>query len=151
MKMIINQKDHYAGNCGLALRSSAVFYYLASPLVRTTISVSNYWKFKNNLDVTIVASTRGMDGTLARREVLEFNDGLVLNYRPQENFEGSVEIEALSLKNLRIPYAAIMAIYESPRSVSMVHSYARNWVRSPWCADLSGICPAFRDRIRGSA
>ena len=28
--------------------------------------------------------------------------------------------------NLRIPYAAIMAIYETKKSVSMVHSYARN-------------------------
>jgi hypothetical protein len=56
---------------------------------------------------------------------LPFDGANVINFRPTIS-EGSVEIEAFGSRNLRIPYAAVMALYETPHSVTMVHAYARN-------------------------
>ena len=36
-------------------------------------------------------------------------------------------MEAFSQVDLRIPYAAVMGIYETKQSVSMVHSYSRTY------------------------
>ena len=46
---------------------------------------------------------------------------------PEKNFEGSVEVEVFAIRNMRIPYAAIMAVYECKDSISMVHSYTRTY------------------------
>ena len=46
------------------------------------------------------------------------------NYTLEEDH--SIEVEAFSNENLKIPYAAVMAIYETEKSISMVHSYSRN-------------------------
>ena len=40
---------------------------------------------------------------------------------------GSVELKALANEDIRIPYAAFMAIYETDQSISMVHSYSRSY------------------------
>ncbi len=133
-KLLINQADHFKQNFGEVLRSSAIFYYRESADFQTTISFMNYWKIKRDLQVGVVASVREMSGKLIKRERLEFQSGTVINYRPSLAelglgaafvFEGSIEIEVFCLKNLVIPYAAIMAIYESKFGISMVHSYAR--------------------------
>lgn len=126
---LISQKDNFKGNFGYVARSSAIFYYKMAPHIRTTISFMDYWSVKRNIEVMIVASTRDVDGSLKLREVLNFANGNVINYRPQvgENFEGSVEIEVFAAQNMVIPYAAIMAIYEWPLSISMVHSYGRTY------------------------
>ncbi|MEP6672661.1 MAG: hypothetical protein ABJF10_26085 [Chthoniobacter sp.] len=125
----ISQKSNYAGDFGVVLRSSALFYYRNKKAsFSTTFSFLNYWKQKRDLQVAIIASLRDMTGRLFRREELKFGDGEVLNYRPcgtDEDFEGSVEIEIFSTQNLVIPYAAVMAIYETPKGVSIVHSYGR--------------------------
>ncbi len=125
----ISQKANYAGDFGVVLRSSALFYYRSKKAsFSTTYSFMNYWKRKRGLHVAIIASLRDMSGRLVRREELKFSEGEVLNYRPcgkEEDFEGSVEIEIFSTQNLVIPYAAIMAIYETFQGVSIVHSYGR--------------------------
>jgi hypothetical protein len=124
-KTLISQADNYAGNFGEVLRSSAIFWSKNDKHLRTTISVSNYWKYKNITDVRVLINLRDLSGELINRKVVDFEKGYVCNYSPPDDFEGSVEVEAFSAKNMRIPYAAVMAIYESSRSVSMVHSYAR--------------------------
>ncbi|HEX7674835.1 MAG TPA: hypothetical protein VF412_11725 [Bdellovibrio sp.] len=126
-KISLNQKDNYHGNFGEVLRSSSNFYYRHDEKFRTTLSFFNYWHFKNDNSVTLVANIRRMDGTLLRRERLKFEQGEVINYRPSVNtpFEGSVEIESFSLQNLRIPYSAVMAFYETEKSIVQVHSYSR--------------------------
>src|SRR5581483_10002156 len=125
----ISQKSNYAGDFGVVLRSSALFYYRnKEEAFTTTFSFMNYWKQRRDLHVAIIASLRDMSGRLVRREELTFTDGEVLNYRAcreGEDFEGSVEIEIFSTQNLKIPYAAIMGIYETPKGVSIVHSYGR--------------------------
>jgi len=124
MARVINQEANYTADFGAIFRSSAIFYKPCG--VKATISFSNYWKFKNSLDVGVVATFRTMDGALVARRELKFEEGNVINIEVLEIEEGSVEIEAFSSKNLRIPYAAIMGIYETENSVSMVHSYGRN-------------------------
>ena len=117
---------------GVVLRSSGIFYYKKSSDFKTTISLLNYWKIKRGIDVTIICSTRKLDGTLVLRERIQFDTSDVINYIPhiagiteQSDFEGSVEVEAFSSEDLVIPYAAIMVIYESKFGISMTHTYGR--------------------------
>lgn len=118
----LDQNKNYRAEFGLVFRSSAIFAVF--PSVNLTISVLNYWKLKNGLEVALVATCRDMAGAVQSRHQLEF-EGSVLNFSPSIR-EGSVEIEAFGNRNMRIPYAAIMGVYETDSSVSMVHSYARN-------------------------
>ncbi len=124
-RVFISQKDNYQGNFGEVLRSSAIFYVINSKTIKTTISFSNYWKYKNNLDVCVILNLRNLKGKLFDRKLINFDDTDVCNYSPPKSFEGSVEVEVFSIVNMRIPYAAIMAVYEANNSISMVHSYAR--------------------------
>ncbi|MXN64425.1 hypothetical protein GR183_05875 [Stappia sp. GBMRC 2046] len=124
MGRLIDQESNYAGDFGAAFRSSAIFYKPNG--VKTTISFSNYWYFKNSLEVGLVVSYRRMNGELVTRKEYRFTAGNVINIEVSEIDEGSVEIEAFSSKNLKIPYAAIMCVYETENGVSMVHSYGRN-------------------------
>lgn len=124
MSQLIDQRANHAGDFGAVFRSSAIFF--KPPEVKTTLSVSNYWSFKNGLDVSVLISVRDIGGSLVRRHLTSFERCNVLNYEVSEIDEGSIEIEAFSSQNLRIPYAAVMVIYETQNSVSMVHSYGRN-------------------------
>lgn len=129
MPLKIDQNDNFSSNFGEVLRSSAIFYYVADGMVSTTLSFLNYWALKRNLSVGIVASTRKLNGTLIKRERLSFTSGEVINYRPSldGSFEGSVEIEIFATENLVIPYPAIMAIYQTQKGISFVHSYGRTY------------------------
>ena len=124
-KILISQIDNFTANFGEVLRSSALFWVKNDNYIRTKISFSNYWLFKNNTEVRVILNLRNLLGEIVLRKIIEFDKSAVCNYSPFENFEGSVEIEAFSIKNMRIPYAAIMAVYESSKSVSMVHSYCK--------------------------
>ncbi len=124
MGRLINQEDHYATNFGATFRSSAIFFKPVG--IKTTISFSNYWSFKNKLNVGLVSTVRKKSGELVSRRELSFLNGKVINLEVTEVDEGSIEIEAFSSSNLRIPYAAIMVVYEDEYSISMVHSYSRN-------------------------
>ncbi len=125
IKLFISQQDNYAAKFGEVLRSSAVFWAVNDSQVKTTISITNYWRYKNSIDVNVLVNLRGRDGHLVQRTKVQFDSSDVFNYHPPEGFNGSVEVEAFSAKNLRIPYAAVMAIYECADSISMVHSYSR--------------------------
>ena len=122
--MKIIQKDNFNSNFGFCLRSSSIFYIPPKP-VRSRIVFSNYWKFKNNIDVFILINYREISGNLVRRESINFEGKNVIELEIPEDFTGSCEIEAFANKDLKIPYSAIMAVYESENSISMVHSYSR--------------------------
>lgn len=125
-KLKISQSDNFANNFGEALRSSAVFYFIKNDDFSTTISFLNYWFIRRELNVTVIISLRCMEGRLIERNKVCFDNGMVYNYTPESHIaEGSIEVEVFSTENLVIPYAAIMAVYQSKNSVSMVHSYAR--------------------------
>lgn len=127
----ISQRQSFTEGFGEVLRSSAIFYVRQSCVMTTTISFMDYWKAKRGLDVAVVATVRAMTGRLISRNRLHFLEGKVINYQPNlgGESEGSVEIEILSTKNLVFPYPALMAIYETKETVSMVHSYARAYSR----------------------
>ena len=127
MSKVVSLAENTRGEFGIAHRSSAIFWFKNNDTFKTTISFINYWKLKNNVDVMIVASIRKMTGDLVTRSVLEFDDSNLINLVPSEIEEGSIEIEAFGNTNLRIPYAAIMAVYEASSSINMVHSYSRTY------------------------
>ena len=122
--MKINQKDNYNKNFGFCLRSSSIFYIPPKPF-RTSIILSDYWKFKNDIDVFILINYREISGNLIKRESIKFEGENVIQLEIPEDITGSCEIEAFANKDLKIPYSAIMAVYESDNSISMVHSYSR--------------------------
>ncbi len=124
-RVLISQRDNYAANFGEVLRSSALFWAPNDVHIRTTISISNYWKYKNSNEVCVLANFRDATGKLITRNRIDFSAAEVVNLSPPAGFTGTVEVEAFSTKNLRIPYAAVMAVYECAESITMVHSYTR--------------------------
>ena len=124
MSVLLDQQKNYNAQFGAIFRSSAIFFIPQN--VKTTITVSNYWDFKNDVRVGLLFSVRDLEGTLIERRERYFTDGLVINESEWPVTEGSVEIEAFGNQNLRIPYAAVMGVYETDDSISMVHSYGRN-------------------------
>jgi hypothetical protein len=123
--VFISQQDNYRANFGEVLRSSAMFWARNDSRLKTTICVTNYWKYKNSIDVCVLINLRDTTGKLIARTKVNFDTTAVYNYSPPGEFDGSIEVEAFSARNLRIPYAAVMAVYECADSISMVHSYAR--------------------------
>lgn len=124
MSILVDQQKNFSADFGPIFRSSAIFYI---PLnIKTTITVSNYWDFKNGQGVGLLFSIRDMNGRVVERRERYFTEGLVINEDDWPVSQGSVEVEAFGNKNLRIPYAAVMGIYETSNSITMVHSYGRN-------------------------
>ena len=120
----INQEKNFRAEFGPIFRSSGIFYLPKN--VKTTISVTNYWKFKNNKSVSLLISERNMKGKLVQRKEINFLDSNVINISNFSIKEGSVEVEAYANSNIRIPYAAVMVVYDASNSISMVHTYGRN-------------------------
>ena len=112
----INQKDNYEANFGFCPRSSSIFY-VPPKHIKTSLVLSNYWSFKNNIKVFLVVSYRKMNGDLVKRENINFEGKNVAVLNIPEKLIGSCEIEAFSNTNLRIPYSAIMVVYEGTRSI----------------------------------
>ena len=129
-QVYLKQEDNYQKNFGIAYRSSTIFYFKKSKHFSTTINYMNYWPIKMSMEVMVIASLRNMEGKLISRERVNFGNGMVVNYSPKINsevFEGSLEMEAFAANNLLIPFIAMLVIYESEESVSMVHGYTRNY------------------------
>ncbi len=122
--LFLDQNKNSKAEFGAVFRSSAIFYV---PLkIKTTICISNYWEFKNNIKITLLMTIRNLTGKTISRKELNFNSSNVISISEFGIKNGSVEIEAFGNTNLRIPYAAIMVVYETTNSISMVHAYARN-------------------------
>lgn len=124
MGSVIDQSANFRAQFGAVYRSSAIF--LVPENARTTLSVSNYWDFKNQIDVGILVTQRTLKGKVVSRQEYRFDEANVLNIPVRDVCPGSVEIESFASRNLRIPYSAVMAVYETESSISMVHSYGRN-------------------------
>ena len=76
----------------------------------------NYWPVKKSMNVVVIASLRSIRGNLLLRKEVSFGSGYVVNYLPEieeDNFEGSLEKEALDAGNLEIPFAAMLAVYDA--------------------------------------
>ena len=57
----INQKENFQANFGYCIRSSSIFY-VPGEEIKTKIILSNYWKFKNNIDIFLICNWRNMNG-----------------------------------------------------------------------------------------
>ena len=103
----LNQKDNYQKNFGIAYRSSSIFYFKKNSNFNTIINFMDYWKLKKSINVMIIASLRKLNGELVLRETVSLDKGMVVNYTPEideEEFEGSLEMEAIGNGNLDIPF-----------------------------------------------
>ena len=107
--------------------SSSIFWFENNKNMRTIISFLNYWKIKNNLKANIEAITYCSNGNILERKNVTFDKGNVLNLCPLngKTGKGSIEIKITSKANLKIPYAAIVGIYETKFGLTAVHSYTR--------------------------
>ena len=74
---LIDQKKNFSNNFGTIYRSSAIFYIPKN--IKTTISISNYWEFKNNVIVGIVVSIRKLNGKLYSRYEKNFKNSNIIN------------------------------------------------------------------------
>lgn len=128
-RRVIDQRQTYAADFGLIFRSSAVFYAIGGAGRTTTVSLMNYWAVKRAIDVSIVITTRALDGKVIERKLYNWGEAAVINHIVSlgEETEGSVEVEVFGGRNLVIPYPAIVAVYETANGISMVHSYARTY------------------------
>ena len=132
MKADINKKVSFRNTPGVSKTfvcnlSSSTFWFKNNKNMKTIISFLNYWRIKNNLNVEISTRTFSLSGKLIEEKKINFNKGNVVNLCPL-NFkdgEGSFEVIVKSDQNLRIPYAAIVAVYETKYGLSAVHSYSR--------------------------
>ena len=70
--MIIDQNKNYKADYGFINRSSAIFYII-NKKIKTNISILNYWKIKNNIDVALLFTYRALNGTIIKREVSNFD------------------------------------------------------------------------------
>ncbi len=126
---VIKQSDNYSANFGITTRTSALFWIPPYAKAKTSFLLSNYWRFKNNIqNIRVIASFRFLGGGLVARKSIGFESSDVYSLQVPEEMRaegGSAEIEVISTDELRIPYAAIMVAYEAEKSLSMVHSYSR--------------------------
>ena len=122
--LTIDQRKVHNANFGHIYRSSAIFYIPKK--IKTTVSVSNYWYFKNKKKIILLFSLRDKNGNLISREEKLFLNSNVINSVYNLDKDHSIEIEAFGNENLKIPYAAVMVCYETNSSISMLHSYSRN-------------------------
>jgi len=123
-------------------RSSAIFWIPPISIASSTISILNYYTIKNNCQTKARLTWRLFNGTIVKTDNIDWSSFNVLNAStPDEllNCGGSVEFEAFSDQNLRIPYSAVMCIYETTKSVAFVHSYSRIYNENEDEASLESI------------
>ena len=122
--LIIDQTKTYGADFGHIFRSSAIFFIPKD--IKTTISISNYWDFKNKKTIGLLVSLRDKAGNLKSRTEKYFKNESIINIVYKLKHDHSVEIEAFGNENIKIPYAAVMGVYEDENSICLIHSYSRN-------------------------
>ncbi len=129
--IFISQEKNFANNHGFHYRSSAQFYFVVDKLkgINTRIILFNYFLLKNKNQVAICVTLRDKEGCFIDRKNIDFQDQSVIildkDFWVLDNHLGSVEVEYFSLKNLVIPYAAVIGAYETKLGISYIHTYSR--------------------------
>lgn len=131
-------KDFKARDFFVNYRASAVFPVFIRKSTDVHIVFLNYWTLKNQIeaaDLTIIFSVYKSDGSLAQQFVhptISFHNQVsirnILNIAPLDTdaeFDGIVNVEILSTKNLRFAFPGIIAVYQSGSLFSSVHSAGR--------------------------
>jgi len=115
-------------------KSSAIFFCICKKNIDTKISFLNYWSIKNfNNNVTCLYTLRSQNGekiirkffkvekntySFSIKELIKKNLGL-------NKLVGSIELELYSNFDLKFPYPAISAIYETEHGLSLIHTNQR--------------------------
>ena len=129
--VFISQEKNYANKHGFHYRSSAQFYFEINKNkeIDTSLILFNYFQIKNQNQVAICVTLRNSKGKFIDRRHINFQDQNVIiingDFWGVDNHFGSVEVEYFSLKNLVIPYAAVIGVYETSCGISYIHTYAR--------------------------
>ena len=131
--ILISQEKNFSNKHGFHYRSSAQFYFVInkSKKINTSLILFNYFKIKNNNKVAICVTLRDEKGTFVERKHIDFENQNVIvvdgEFWNLDKHFGSVEIEYFSLKNLVIPYAAVIGAYETNSGITYIHTYSRNY------------------------
>lgn len=126
----ISQREAYADLRTVPVfRASGIFFARADDGVDTELTFLNYWSIKNdNDDVSLLLTVRDTDGHALTRDYVRI-DGFVHTYRASElvdaPFEGSIELELHSSRDLKYAMPAIVVAYRTTDGVSFVHSNQR--------------------------
>ena len=80
--LFLDQNKNNNADFGSVFRSSAIFYIPQN--VKTTISISNYWYFKNNIKISLLMTIRNLVGKTISRKELSFDP--LMSY-PSQNLE----------------------------------------------------------------
>jgi len=129
--LFISQEKNFANKHGFHYRSSAQFYFIVNNLkeINTRLILFNYFLIKNKNEVAVCVTLRDNKGNFINRKNIDFQDQSVIildkEFWDLNNHNGSVEVEYFSLKNLVIPYAAVIGVYETKLGISYVHTYSR--------------------------
>ncbi len=131
--ILISQEKNFSNEHGFHYRSSAQFYFIVNSVkeINTSLILFNYFQIKNNNQVAICATLRDHKGKFVERKHINFENQSVIvidnKFWDLDNHLGSVEIEYFSLKNLVIPYAAVIGAYETNAGITYIHTYSRNY------------------------
>ena len=131
--IFISQEKNFSNKHGFHYRSSAQFYFVIDKAkkINTSLILFNYFQIKNNNKVAICVTLRDDKGSFVDRKHINFETQSVViidnKFWDLDNHLGSVEVEYFSLKNLVIPYAAVIGAYETNSGITYIHTYSRNY------------------------
>jgi len=114
-------------------RSSAIFpIYFSSKQNDLILSWLNYWVIKNDMSHSSLAlnirvyDSKGVLVIRTKVDLKKYNNTLsVRSFLEQETFEGMIEIEIISVENIRFTFPAVIGFYKTGSLYSCVHSAGR--------------------------
>lgn len=119
------------------LRSSAIFPVLVNQNLDAQVLFLSYWLIKRNIpEVSLLVTLRAQDGEMIYRnfEVISEIKSYVVSVKElleligkkiNDNFEGSIELEVFSTRDLVFPYPAFVLTFVSDWGASAVHTTGR--------------------------
>ena len=113
-------------------RSSAIFPVIHGSIT-TKILYLGYWLIKRQIpEVTILSTLRKDDGVIIKRNTTTVNVTKAFSIElkelldnPNQNFQGSLELEVFSTKDMVFPFPAFVLCYYNNESSTMVHTVGR--------------------------
>lgn len=116
-------------------RAEGIFWVRNGSSGSTSIEFLNYWLIKRAIsEVAVVATVRDLAGSVVARQQISVAEARAFCVETAEllsqvgvtgEFEGSIDVEIFSTRDLRFAYPALLALYEGDDWRSVVHTYAR--------------------------
>lgn len=120
----------------LITRASGLYWAKEDASFHTELLLFNYWLHKNHIEepLRLEITLRTLDGReVARRsQAVDFKNAFTLRVRDELEragkalpFEGSIELEIFSTRDLVVPYPAVIVRHSGPTWHSMTHTSPR--------------------------